>query len=126
MQGCVPPCGRKATFWNYAEALFKVVARTTTLCLDDLSADDAPSTCKPCAHQCESRGRKSGFIVQRRLRLSSALCRQIGRTITLDAAAAGGSAHFGSEEGTLLHGNEFSTARLYSHHTTPYQHEGGG
>ena len=98
-------------FSNYAEALFEAVARTSTLCLDDLSADDAPSTCKPCAHQCESRGRKSGFIVQRRLRLSSALCRRIGRTIKDYARAARRS---GADIVKKLHGNAFPQVALYS------------
>ena len=110
-QGCVPPCGRKATFSDYAEALFKAVARTTTLCLHDLSADDAPSTCKPCAHQCESRGHKSGFIVQRRLRLSSALCRRIGRTIKDYARVA---RRTGDDMVKKLHGNAFPQLALFS------------
>ena len=41
------------------------------------------------------------------MHLSYALCRRIWRTIALDPAAAGGSAQFGGEDATLLHGNRF-------------------
>ena len=41
----------------YAEALFRAVARTSTLWADDLTADDALSTCQARAHQFESRPR---------------------------------------------------------------------
>ena len=68
----------------------------------------------PYSRHISTKGCKSRFTVPWRVRISTALRRQIARTIELDAANRDASSQNGQVECSTLHGNGFWKTRLFN------------